>query len=588
MAKQTLGDRPHGTKPTPAEISAALERVLRSRYFEHATRASGFLRFVVEKTLAGESDQLKGYTIAIHVFGRPADFDAKSDPLVRVEALRLRQRLTEYYAGEGSSDGVRLELPRGAYALRASYASTPPRVDAAPPALPTPSRRGGAASLWMRTLVAAVAAAALLVTVSTVPLQRQGPVANGPSASASPHTHRTQITVVPLENLGRTARLDRLAAGLTEEIMLRLDGLDLYVIAVQARWNRPGKVLDGVLRAEHSYVLTGSVRDQADGARIMLRIIEAETGAQIWAAAYDEPPGIEEQPELQAKIARDAAAAAALFGPVFDAELALARRNTHPLELPDCQTRYRAFREATDPALFPEAFACFEGLVTRQPQLGHAWAGLAMLYIDEHVYYSGRADRGAALSRARSAVRTALELDASNVLANAALTRYQYYDGDPRFTRTAERTLALDPDNPELLALLGILLTAYGESTRGLELVDRAIELSPRPRGSFHLAHVFASLQGGKPCDALTQAEAMEATKWFIAHMVTAAAAGLCGDAATAAEARGRLLAAAPSFDEEAVGLVDLWRFDAPLRDAVLDGLRAAGLALQQDDAVGR
>ena len=582
MAKQPLDHQPRGAEPTAAEITAALERILRSRCFEHATRASSFLRFVVAKTLAGEGDLLRGYTIAIHVFGRPADFDAKSDPLVRVEALRLRQRLTEYYAGEGSGDRVRLELPRGGYALKASYEGAL-RVDSAVP--PAPQRRSGVTTLWMRARVVAVAAAALLVTVGTVPLQRQGPVASAPSASVSDRAHRTKITVVPLENLGRTARFDRLAAGLTEEIMLRLDDLDLYVIATQARWYRPGKVLDGVLRAEHSYVLTGSVRDQADGARIMLRIIEAETGAQIWTAAYDEPPGIEEQPELQAKIARDAAAAAALFGPVFDAELALARRTTHSLELPDCRARYRAFREATDPALFPEAFACFQGLAARRPQLGHAWAGLAMLYIDEHVYYSGSADRGAALARARAAVRTALELDATNLLANAALTRYQYYDGDPEFVRTAERTLALDPDNAELLGLLGILLTAHGESTRGLDLVSRAIELSPHPRGLFHLAHVFADLQGGKPCDALTQAEAMEANKWFIAHMVTAAAAGLCGDAAAAAEARGRLLAATPSFDEEAVGLVDLWRFNPPLRDAVLTGLRAAGLELRYDDA---
>jgi hypothetical protein len=273
---------------------------------------------------------------------------------------------------------------------------------------------------------------------------------------------------------------------------------------------------------------------------------------------------------------------------VFDAELALARRTTHSLELPDCQTRYRAFREATDPALFPEAFACFQGLVTRQPQLGHAWAGLAMLYIDEHVYYSGRADRGAAFARARAALRTALELDPENVLANAALTRYQYYDGDPEFPRTAERTLALDPDNPEMLGSFGILLTAYGDSRHGLELVARARELSPQPRGVFNLARVFADLQDGKPCEALTQARALDANKWFIAHMVTAAAAGLCGDAPAAAEARARLLAATPSFDEEAVGLVDLWRFNPPLRDAVLDGLRAAGLDLPRDDAVLR
>src|SRR5690242_9523143 len=335
MAKQTLEDPARDAEPTAAEVRAALERILRSRCFEHATRASDFLRFVVDKTLAGEGRELKGYTIAIHVFGRSADFDAKTDPLVRVEALRLRQRLTEYYAGEGAQERVRLELPRGGYVLKATFASPPaPSRDAAAPA--SRQRNSGALS-WSGVRIAAVAAAALLVSVSTVP-QRQMPLAEPTAAAASPErAQRTQITVVPLENLGRTAKFERLAAGLTEEIMLRLDGLDLYVIATQAKWYRPGQVLDGVLGGEHSYVLPGSVRDQADGARITLRIIEAETGAQIWTAAYDEPPGIEEQPDLQSKIARDAAAAAALFGPVFDAELALARRSTDSLELPDCQ-----------------------------------------------------------------------------------------------------------------------------------------------------------------------------------------------------------------------------------------------------------
>jgi adenylate cyclase len=583
MAKQTLDNQPRGdAEPTAAEVTAALERILRSRGFAHATRASDFLRFVVDKTLAGESAELKGYTIAIHVFGRSADFDAKTDPLVRVEALRLRQRLTEYYAGEGAAERVKLDLPRGGYVMKASYVPEPRRVEIEEPA---PRARSRVAAFWTRTRLAAVAAAALLISVGTVPMQRPATVAEPPtSAAKTTRAHRTQITVVPLESLSASTRFDRLAAALTEEIMLRLDGLDLYVVATQGKWHQSGKMLDGVPRAEHSYVLTGSVRDNDDGARITLRIMEAQTGAQIWTAAYDEPPSIDEQPELQAKIARDAAAAAALFGPVFDSELALARHSAHMPELSDCETHYRAFRSATDPALFPDAFACFRDLVARQPELPRAWAGLAMLYLDEHVYYSGSSDRGAALGRADAAVRTALRLDSTNVLANAALTRYQYYAGDPEFTRTAERTLALAPNNPELLGLFGILLTAYGDSTRGLELVSRAEELTPRPRGgALELARVFAALQDGNPCDALEQARDIKADKWFIAHMLTAAAGGLCGDDEAAAQARERLLTVTPSFEEEAVGLVDLWRFNPPLRDAVLDGLQAAGLELHRN-----
>lgn len=580
--KQPSNAAPSGMEPTAAEVRAALERILRSRCFEHAGRASEFLRFVVAQTLAGEADRLKGYAIAIHVFGRPPDFDAQSDPLVRVEALRLRQRLTEYYANEGADDPVRLELPRGGYAVKAVHATAeaqPPAAQpsALPPQPPAAARVGTHAwAGWATAALATIAAIGLVVAQWREPVVERLP--------ADP-SHRTRIAVVPLENLSGNPGFDRLAAGLTEEIMLRLDQLDLFVIATQAKWYGPGARLDGVLGAEHSYVLTGSVRDHAGSVRITVRIIEGEAGTQIWSAAYDEPPTIEQQPELQAKVARDAAAAAAPFGPVFESELALARRSAHTLELPDCQTRYRAFRRATDPALYPEAFACFQSLVKRRPELAHAWAGLAMMYVDEYMYHSG-GDASASLERANAAVHKALELDNNNVLANAAQTRVQYYSGDPAFASTAARTISLDPNNPEMLGLLGILLTAYGDTTHGTELVARALELSPQPRPMFNLAYVYTLLQEGEACKALPLAQQLDAPKWFIAPMVTAAAAGLCGDVAAAAAARSHLLALSPRFETELPGLIEVWHFDPRLHDALLRGLRKAGFELRANAGV--
>jgi hypothetical protein len=76
----------------------------------------------------------------------------------------------------------------------------------------------------------------------------------------------------------------------------------------------------------------------------------------------------------------------------------------------------------------------------------------------------------------------------------------------------------------------------------------------------------------------------MDADKWVIAHMVAAAAAGLCGDHAAAAEARRRLLALVPDFEADATSLIEKWRFDPRLRDATLAGLREAGLALRERD----
>jgi adenylate cyclase len=584
MAKQTVGNSTdESALPSSAEVRAALDRVLRSRCFEHAGRASDFLRFVVGKTLAGEGDRLKGHTIAVYVFGRPTSFDAQSDPLVRVEALRLRQRLTEYYAGEGAADAVRLDLPRGSYAVKAKYSGAEAARARGERRPPSPF----AARVLPRVRAGWAAGAVLLVgSAGALVFQRDPPALHAPPPPPE-SSHVTKVAVVPFENLSGTPDFDRLSAGLTEEIMVRLDELDLFVIATQSGWYQPGRPLDGVFGHEHTYLLTGSVRENAGGARITVRIIAAEGGRQIWSTAYDEPPGIERQPALQAKVARDVAAAAAPFGPIFAAELELARREAHTLELPDCQRRYLAFRRTTDPASFPDAAACFQSLVERRPDLAHAWAGVAMTAIDEHLFYSGNAsDRDAPLARAWDAARKALAIDSNDVVAIAALARAQFYSGDPAYIETAERALALEPTNIDVTAFFAILLTARDDVTRGLELIARAEALTPRPRPAFKVAYAYAALRSHEPCKAQAAAAGMESPNWFITYVLLSASAALCGDEATATAARRRLLALWPDFESEGLTAIRYWRLDPALESAVLHGLHKAGLELASAPAM--
>lgn len=96
-------------------VRAQLDKILASRPFSGADRATGFLRFVVDKTLSGEADQLKEYVLGVEVLGRKPSFDPRTDPIVRVEAGRLRARLEEYYQTEGSGDGLLITLPKGGY-----------------------------------------------------------------------------------------------------------------------------------------------------------------------------------------------------------------------------------------------------------------------------------------------------------------------------------------------------------------------------------------------------------------------------------------------------------------------------------------
>ena len=113
-------------KPTPQSIRAQLERILQSTEFRASEKQMKFLGFVVEETLQSRAAQLKGYTIAVAVYGRSESFDPQIDPIVRVEAGRLRRALTHYYLKAGKHDPVRIEIPKGGYIPTFQAARMPP------------------------------------------------------------------------------------------------------------------------------------------------------------------------------------------------------------------------------------------------------------------------------------------------------------------------------------------------------------------------------------------------------------------------------------------------------------------------------
>lgn len=108
-------DARQSSSPTSHEVRDALEALLASPHLDASDRRRAFLRYIVEETLAGRADRLKGYSVAISVFGRDESFDSNTDPVVRLEARRLRRDLDSYYVDAGSRDRVRITIPKGAY-----------------------------------------------------------------------------------------------------------------------------------------------------------------------------------------------------------------------------------------------------------------------------------------------------------------------------------------------------------------------------------------------------------------------------------------------------------------------------------------
>ncbi len=102
-------------RPTAEDIRAALRRIAASEAFCASPQLVSFLRYVVEAALSGGQHRIKGYTIAVEALGRGHDFNPHYDPIVRVEAMRLRRALQRYYASDGRDDAVRIVLPVGSY-----------------------------------------------------------------------------------------------------------------------------------------------------------------------------------------------------------------------------------------------------------------------------------------------------------------------------------------------------------------------------------------------------------------------------------------------------------------------------------------
>ncbi len=122
------------TSRSPSErkaVAEQLERILSSPLFKQSKRYSPFLRYVVEKTLAGEADSLKERTLGVEIFGRSPNYDSSNDPVVRVTAGEVRKRIAQYYHDSEHKGELRIELSPGSYVpefLPVQVATPDPRV----------------------------------------------------------------------------------------------------------------------------------------------------------------------------------------------------------------------------------------------------------------------------------------------------------------------------------------------------------------------------------------------------------------------------------------------------------------------------
>ena len=267
------------------EVQAELRRILTSDHFVNAERLSAFLRFAVERTLAGEGAALKEYVLGTEVFGRGPEFDPRLDPVVRVEARRLRAKLQEYYETAGREDAVVITFRKGRYAPAFEPRAQP---EQAMKARRTPMIPSKAFWLW--------AALALLVAGGAAGLIARR---NSGSAAATP------ILVLPSAN---QAQDQPFAEGLGEAVTAELSRDPRFQVVAWPRFLEyrqrfpVSPIRKTALDLGVQLVLGVGVRRDQGQRRITAVLMRPDQGYKQWATEFER--GLGDDFAVQREIAR--------------------------------------------------------------------------------------------------------------------------------------------------------------------------------------------------------------------------------------------------------------------------------------------
>jgi TolB-like protein/Flp pilus assembly protein TadD len=398
-----------------------LERVLASACFARSEGLARLLRFLVERQLESRESELKESVIGVEVYGRSPDYNPRLDSTVRSEAVRLRARLTNYYANEGRADPVVIELPKGGYVPRFRQAEVSPET---PPSFPELKARLGGRQ-W---LAFALAAGAVMVAAGFWwSYNRNVPV---------------PLAVLPFTNLSADPGDEYFADGLTDEIIRDLSIIDGLAVRSQtssfAFKGKPRNVREVGSQMEADYVLEGSVLRLGQQLRINAQLVRVRDDSPLWSARYDR--------ELTDLLA-------------IQDEISRGIVNSLRLKLGRGRRRYETSTEAYDLYLHARASAThlfagddevaglFDKAIAKDPSLAPAWAGLAGAYASQSFVNPNGRDHADKLAKMRAAAEKAIQLDPLLAEAHSALgTAYARDAQWDQAELSLRRAIQIDPN----------------------------------------------------------------------------------------------------------------------------------------------
>jgi TolB-like protein/Flp pilus assembly protein TadD len=399
------------------DVRAHLHRVMKSAGFMGSESIRRLLAFTVEKTLAGESGQIKEYTLGLEVFGRKESFDPRTDAIVRVQAWKLRERLLAYYESEGAQESIRIEYRKGSYV---------PHIIEAQPAHAGLSRT---------------------------------------------------IAVIPFIDLGPGHENAYLCDGITEELIFHLSRIEqLRVVSRSscfALHGDTGDVRSLGQKLHADLIVEGTVRQFGDSVRITVQLIKTEDGYHLCSDRWDRPMAdlLTVQDQISAIIVKS-------LRPHL-AGIQVASQPTRDREAYHLYLKGRHFWNQRTEHGFRRALEFYEAAIARDSSFARAWAAIAETYQLIAAHHLDPPD--VCMPKARQAAVTALSFDPRLAAAHSAIAAVlMTFDHNPgAATRAWKLALEIDPHYAQAWHWLAVFGNILGDTDDALAALRQAERLEP-------------------------------------------------------------------------------------------------------------
>src|ERR1051326_1485751 len=393
------------------------------------------------------------------------------------------------------------------------------------------------------------------------------------------------VAVLPFKYSGSNPDLEALAEGLSEDIVTGLSRFPFLRVIARSSTSRfaadSGDVRAIGKELGARYVMEASLRCAGTMLRVTVQLLDAETGAHMWAETYQRDLKQSDRFVVQDEISDRIVATVADGYGVLVSSMAASLEEKPETEMTACdwllrQCRYRQLLTPEEHAKIRDGL---ERFVEREPKHAEPWACLAQLCVDEFVFkFNQRPD---SLDRALAAARRAVDLNRTFQYGYQILAQVHFFRRDIAAFRTAaEKAMSLNPRDTDTLAMMGLMLVHIAEFERGANIVRRAMDLNPNHAGWYHFAIIWEHLNKGDYEKALARITRVNMPGLFWQPLTVASICGLLERPVEAAAAVQELRKLDPDFELHVREYIEVWHYSSGLMDRILEGLSKAGVEI--------